>query len=61
MYSVNEEAGTVTVQVGVISGSLTSDVNVQITSIDGSATSSGNSLTALITKTLLTTKIIDFL
>lgn len=42
LYSVNEEEGLVTVQVGVISGSLTSDVNVEITSTDGSATSSGN-------------------
>lgn len=42
LYTVPEEAGSVTVLVGVISGSLTSDVNVEISTSDGSATSSGN-------------------
>lgn len=41
-YTVIEETGSqVTVLVGVIDGSLTSEVNVEISSIDGTATSSG--------------------
>lgn len=41
VYSVDEEAGQVTVFVRLLSGELTSDVVIRLNTQDGSATSSG--------------------
>ena len=41
LYTVDEDAGTVTVSVRVLDGQLSSEVEVQLNTQDGSATSSG--------------------
>ena len=40
-YGVDEDDGSVTVEVQVLQGSLSADVEVELTTRDGSATSSG--------------------
>ena len=41
MYSVDEDAGIVTVNVRVLDGQLSSEVEVQLNTQEGTATSSG--------------------